>query len=311
MIKKEEITVTKESTGQRLDKFLSNQFPEYSRSYFKGLIKDKNVISKQYSELEPKTKVHNDDIFIISFEEKEHFQELIPENIDIPIIYEDKHIIVINKPPNLVVHPAVGNPSGTVVNALLGRNESFTKDLQIDKLRPGIVHRLDKDTSGCLVVAKHASSHFQLSKSFEKRGVTKEYTGIVCGHVIKEQEKIVTMIGRHPVNRKKMAVLDRKGKQAISEYKVIERGFIQKIPFTILTIGIKTGRTHQIRVHLAHKNYPILGDKLYGGKQSVNVPRQMLHATKLSFSHPHTGKLVEFEAPFFDDFEKVYNSIKS
>jgi len=300
------IKIDEKSFGKRVDKCFADLFPDYSRSYFQDLIKNGLVTSSQYNPVVNKIKVQLDDEFIVKFQAtKNNFQYIKPEKLEFEVLYKDKSLLVINKPPGMVVHPAAGNYTGTLVNALLDYDKEFTKSFKSNEVRPGIVHRLDKDTSGCLVVARTPSIHFKLAKLFERRLVEKEYATIICGTPIKNKEKIVTLIGRHPINRKKMAVVDRLGKQAITEYQVVEKFEIDNKPYAFLNVKIMTGRTHQIRVHLAHKKLPVLGDKIYGGKQSLDIDRQLLHAWKLSFAHPITGKKLSFEAPLPKDINDI------
>ncbi len=303
-----ELTVDERYDGERLDHFLACAVPEYSRSFFQKLIKSGKV--KYGSELHPETKctVRKDVKVSIEMPEEKK-KSLIGEDIPLNVIYEDDDMLVVNKASGMVVHPAAGNWDGTVVNALLGRNEEFAEKLE-DGSRPGIVHRLDKDTSGCLIIAKNQSSQFQLAKLFQERKIKKTYAALVCGFPPKNQDKIITNIGRHPVNRKKMTVVHKAGRLAVTKYDVIKRGKIENVPVSLLEIQIETGRTHQIRVHLAYKHLPILGDRVYGGKQAVEAPRQMLHAWKISFPHPKSGEMMEFESPFPDDFIDMENMIR-
>ncbi len=310
---KEKIVITDNiNANKRLDKFLAEELKDFSRGYIQSLIKTNNVkVNNQVKNL-AKTKVNEGDEVKIILEEdnKKQMQTIKAEKeILLDIIYEDKQIIVINKPRGLVVHPAPGNIDGTLVNALMGRNTKLATGVSIDELRPGIVHRLDKDTSGCVVVAKTVEAYLGLTKAFKNRTVQKEYATIVCGTVLKRKQRIITMIDRHPVNRKKMAVVPKGGRQAITEYTVMSTGEIDGIKLSTLAVKIMTGRTHQIRVHLAHIKHPVLGDKVYGGKQALDVPRQMLHAFSLTIQHPTMKKAMTFEAPFPKDFEKIYNKV--
>ncbi len=310
---KEQIVIADNiNANKRLDKFLAEELKDFSRGYIQSLIKKKNVKVNNKIKTLAKIKINEgDEVKIILEEEnKKQEQNIKPEkDILLDIIYEDKQIIIINKPPGLVIHPAPGNIDGTLVNALMGRDTKLATDVSIDELRPGIVHRLDKDTSGCVVVAKTVEAYFALTKAFKNRTVQKEYAAIVCGEVRKPKERIITMIDRHPVNRKKQAVVERGGRQAITEYTVMSTGEIDGIKLSTLAVKIMTGRTHQIRVHLAHKKHPVLGDKVYGGKQALETPRQMLHAFSLTIQHPTMRKEMTFEAPFPKDFEKIYNRI--
>jgi 23S rRNA pseudouridine1911/1915/1917 synthase len=306
--RKKILKIDETCSGLRLDQALAALIPDSSRAQLQKLIKNGNVrLNEEICET-PRTKAQlNDCIEIIFPDEKEI--GLIAENIDLPVLFEDNDLIVINKPSGIVVHPAAGNWTGTVVNALAGRDANFADELPSDDLRPGIVHRLDKDTSGCLVIAKKTETQYKLSKAFAERNVKKTYAALVCGHPKKNSERIETLIGRHKTNRKKMAVVERNGKEAISIYKTLKKGFIEKSPVSLLEVEIKTGRTHQIRVHLAYKKLPVLGDIMYGGRQNISAERQMLHAWKLSFPHPTNGNEMNFESPFPDDFKTLLDRI--
>ncbi|MBU4186274.1 MAG: RluA family pseudouridine synthase, partial [Proteobacteria bacterium] len=233
-----------------------------------------------------------------------------PEPHDIDILYEDTHIIIINKEPGLVVHPAPGHNKGTLVNRLL----YHCPELEGigGKLRPGIVHRLDKDTSGTMVVAKNDAAHINLAAQFKSRKIKKIYLALVHGVVKSESGSISLPIGRHPSDRKKISTVSRKSRSAKTFWKVIERFN----GATFLELDLKTGRTHQIRVHCAAINHPIVGDPVYGGKKAAkklptSVPRQMLHAWQLEFTHPATGEVMSFESPIPQDMEKVIEMLRN
>lgn len=306
-IKTFKLTVEERFDKSRLDRFLAEQLPDNSRSFFQKLIKDGAVKIDGAVCTVPRQQLRTEQEVCAEIPEPQESAELIAENIDLPVLYEDSSIIVINKPPGLVVHPGAGNYSGTVVNALLGRDPEFGEELPMNEGRPGIVHRLDKDTSGCLVVAKTAQAMFKLSRSFAGREVKKTYAALVNGIPRVNSEKIVTLIGRHPVNRKKMAVVNRNGKEAVTLYEVLEAGRIDGAPASLLSVRIMTGRTHQIRVHLAFRGLPIIGDEVYGGTRKISAPRQMLHAWKLTIPHPETGEELSFEAPLPEDFCELWS----
>jgi len=231
------------------------------------------------------------------------------ERIPLKVLYEDEWLIAINKAAGMVVHPAAGNWTGTVVNALIGRDPELAEDFEGEPLRPGIVHRLDKETSGCLVVAKTPESHFLLSRSFSERRVSKTYMAIVCGWPKAREGAIETLIGRHPVDRKRMAVLKTRGREAVSLYKVVREGEIKGAKASLLEVRILTGRTHQIRVHMAHLGHPVVGDDVYGGQRCIPAKRQMLHAWKLSFPHPKDRHEVKLRAPFPSDFKTMMSKL--
>ncbi|MDD3119743.1 MAG: RluA family pseudouridine synthase [Victivallales bacterium] len=296
-----QLTIEPEHQGERLDKYLAAALPEHSRAWYQKQIKDGAVSCNGVVCTSPRTAVTAGEQITVAAIEPEPLQ-LTGEDIPLTVVYEDDAMIVINKPAGMVVHPAAGNWSGTVVNALIGRDANFAAGMGAAGMRPGIVHRLDKDTSGLLVVAKTETAMRQLSRAFAERKTAKTYAALVYGIPRYYRETITTMIGRHPVNRKKMAVVERHGKQAVSEYELLEFGRIDNIPVSLLGVRIFTGRTHQIRVHLAHIKTPILGDSVYGGHQKLAVERQLLHAWKLKLPHPVTGRIMSFQAPWPEDF---------
>ena len=290
------IDVSDEETGERIDSFLSGK-TEFTRTRIQQLIKDKNITVNGKA-TKSSYKIEENDEIAIEVPEAET-TEIKPENIKIDIVYEDSDIAVINKQAGLVVHPAHGHYSGTLVNAIL----YHIKDLSgiNGEIRPGIVHRLDKDTSGLIVIAKNDKVHTALTEMFQEKKIKKTYLAILKGKLNKTEGKVVTQIGRDKNDRKKMTVIDdiTKGKNAITNYKVVSQNNL----FTLVKVNIETGRTHQIRVHMRHLGYPILGDSVYGRKD--NEKRQMLHAYKLEFLHPVTGHQMEFTGEIPEDFQKV------
>ena len=290
------IDVSDEETGERIDSFLSGK-TEFTRTRIQQLIKDKNITVNGKA-TKSSYKIEENDEIVIEVPEAET-TEIKPENIKIDIVYEDSDIAVINKQAGLVVHPAHGHYSGTLVNAIL----YHIKDLSgiNGEIRPGIVHRLDKDTSGLIVIAKNDKVHTVLTEMFQEKKIRKTYLAILKGKLNKSEGKIVTQIGRDKNDRKKMTVIDdvTKGKTAITNYKVVSQNNL----FTLVKVNIETGRTHQIRVHMRHLGYPILGDSVYGRKD--NEKRQMLHAYKLEFLHPVTGHQMKFTGEIPEDFQKA------
>ncbi|OGF51326.1 MAG: RNA pseudouridine synthase [Candidatus Firestonebacteria bacterium GWA2_43_8] len=242
-------------------------------------------------------KLKENDAVIINIPKPEPL-ELLPENIFLDIVYEDSDIIVINKPAKMVVHPAAGVPNGTLVNALLFHCNKLSKEA--GEVRPGLIHRLDKDTSGAIAAAKNDFAHRTISKQFKDRKVDKLYTALVWGKFEIKSGYIDVPIGRSEADRKKIGVKTKKARDAYTEYKVIEQ--FEKT--ALLEIRIKTGRTHQIRVHLAHIRHPVVGDAVYG-KKDEHIDRQALHCSYLSFLHPVTGKKLEFKAELPEDIKKV------
>lgn len=297
-----EFIVKDDEAGKRIDSYLSNKDDEISRVAVQRLIKNDKILVNGKS-TKASYKVQKNDSIKVE-EEKPKEISLKPQDIPVEIIYEDKDIIVVNKPKGMVVHPANGNPDGTLVNSLM----SICKDSLSGiggKIRPGIVHRLDKDTSGVIVVAKNDKAHINLSEQIKNHKVEKTYIALVKG-VVKTNEATIDMpIGRSTKDRKKMAVT-KTGKNAITHFKVIKRFH----NYTLLEVKIETGRTHQIRVHLSQIGYPIVGDTTYSnGKNEWGIKGQCLHAKSLKFKHPITGKEMFLEAKMPEYFEEVINEL--
>ena len=294
-------TVPEQFAGTRLDLCLVHFCPERSRSRIQALIGDGHVRVNGEVCIRPKTSVPANAVLELdNVPDELPPSEALPENIPLDVLYEDDSILAVNKAPGMVVHPAAGNWTGTLVNALLGReSEEFG---EMDPLRPGIVHRLDKDTSGCLVVAKTPQALTKLAESFAERKTSKTYLAVVYGHLKQKEGEIRTLIDRHPVDRKRRAVSKKSGKEAHTAYKVVREGSIGGVPASLLEVRIFTGRTHQIRVHMSHIGHPLAGDEMYGGAKRLPAPRQMLHAWKLTLPHPVTGKEMALEAPLPADF---------
>lgn len=297
-----EFIVKDDEVGKRIDSYLSNKDDEISRVAVQRLIKNDKILVNGKS-TKASYKVQKNDSIKVE-EEKPKEISLKPQDIPVEIIYEDKDIIVVNKPKGMVVHPANGNPDGTLVNSLM----SICKDSLSGiggEIRPGIVHRLDKDTSGVIVVAKNDKAHINLSEQIKNHEVEKTYIALVKG-VVKANEATIDMpIGRSTKDRKKMAVT-KTGKNAITHFKVIKRFH----NYTLLEVKIETGRTHQIRVHLSQIGYPIVGDTTYSnGKNEWGIKGQCLHAKSLKFKHPITGKEMFLEAKMPEYFEEVINEL--
>ena len=293
--------VPEQFAGMRLDLCLVQFCPERSRRRIQALINGGHVKVNGILCDRPKTSVDaGDRLEVENVPDELPPQEAQPEDIPLSVLYEDDFLLAVNKQPGMVVHPAVGNWTGTLVNALLGRGSGDFGEM--DPLRPGIVHRLDKDTSGCLVVAKTPQAHAKLSDAFAERKTSKTYLAVVYGHLDPKEGEIRNRIGRHPVDRKRRTVVAEGGKEAHSAYKVVKEGSIDGIPASLVEVRIFTGRTHQIRVHLSHLGHPLAGDEMYGGAKRLPAPRQMLHAWKLTLPHPETGELLQLEAPLPEDF---------
>lgn len=293
-------TVTK--SGMRLDAWLAANEPEHSRSRWQALIKEEAVTVNGES-AKRNAKLMEGDRVAWSIPEPVS-SEVLPEDIPLDILYEDTHIIAVNKPAGLVVHPAAGNESGTLVNALLHHCTDLA-GIGGEK-RPGIVHRLDKDTSGVMVVAKTEAAMNELARQFKERETGKEYIAIVRGVPQPPTGTIEAPIGRHPIHRKKMSINVRNGRHAVSHYRV-EEAFNAA---SLVSVKIETGRTHQIRVHMAHIRHPVVGDALYGRNSTIQATRQMLHAAKLFISHPDTNERMEFNAPLPQDMENLLTQLR-
>jgi len=296
--------------GTRVDRLLAEQFPHITRSRFQKLLRDGQVTARGRKVRSAYRVLLGDEIRIRVPDPTP--LDLVPENIALRIVYQDDALLVVDKPPGLVVHPAAGNATGTLVHALLFHVPGLAGGAA---WRPGIVHRLDKDTSGLLVVARNESAHAALADALRARLVRRSYVAIVWGQVGSEAGTIEAAIGRSPSDRKRMAVVTRGGKQATTRYRVRER----LAAVTVLDVALATGRTHQIRVHMAHIGHPVFGDPTYGGRNSRltpltgglrvharraldRLPRQALHAARLVFQHPVTGVELRFEAPLPEDF---------
>ena len=296
-----EIIVT-ENSGKRIDSFIPLITDKYSRTAIKRLIEENKIT---VNGIVPKTsyKIQEGDKIVIEEEPAKEI-ELKAQDIPLEIIYEDDDIIVVNKPKGMVVHPANGNPDGTLVNAIMAICKDSLSGIG-GEIRPGIVHRLDKNTSGVIIVAKNDKAHIALSDQIKNHEVKKTYIALVRG-IVKENNATINMpIGRSKTDRKKMAV-DKKGKEAVTHFKVLKR--YKK--YTLLEINIETGRTHQIRVHLSHIGYPIIGDDVYSnGKNEWNIVGQCLHAKSLEFVHPITGKKMHIEAELPDYFISIINEL--
>jgi 23S rRNA pseudouridine1911/1915/1917 synthase len=314
-----EITVPESAEGQRLDRFLHEQLPDYSRTLLAGLVRDGHVHVSGLApaKVKPALKLEPGQLITVNKPALEE-PELAPEDIPLDVLFEDDAIIVINKPADLAVHPPKAGRGGTLANALLFH---FSKLSRPDPIRPGIVHRLDADTSGVIVCAKDDSAHFKLAKQFEQRTVSKEYIAIVRGRMKQDSGTIDMPIGRHP-DHYEMQRVHPDGKAATTDWEVLET-FKR---FTLLRLKPRSGRTHQLRVHLAAINHPIVGDRLYSRKPPLTesevqgkapapgemplIARQALHAAKLEFDHPHTGERISFEAPPPEDFQRALDALR-
>ena len=296
------------NTQQRLDAFLARMLPDYSRSLIQKWIKA-GCVQVNQTRVKAKHTVFFRDQISIDIPEEERIS-LVPQAIPLDIIYEDPYIIVINKAPGMVVHPSLGHHNGTLVNALLYHCTDLSTINGI--VRPGIVHRLDKDTSGVLVVAKNDVAHRNLSDQFAQRTMYKVYCALVAGNVRPGMPRVIDEpIGRHSIHRKKMAIRATSGKKAITEYKIIYQGD----DYTFVKVYIKTGRTHQIRVHMSHVGLPVIGDHEYGSKKYNNqyetyAQRQLLHAYAIRLKHPVYGEEMLFIAKLPSDIRAFLSNVR-
>jgi 23S rRNA pseudouridine1911/1915/1917 synthase len=296
-------TVTSEFHAERLDTFLTSHC-ELTRSHIQKLIREEMITVNGKIE-KPRYKVKERDRIELAIPDLAK-DVLIPEEIPLDIVWEDNFIVVVNKPPHMVVYPASGSRSATLMNALAAREMTLCEIGA--PLRPGVVHRLDKDTSGLIVIAKDKRAYYELVDQFRERVIEKQYLALVYGNPKEARGEIIKPIGRSSADRKKMSTRTGKGKEAITRYEVVQK-FEQA---ALVKVKILTGRTHQIRVHFASIGHPVLGDKTYGRKTSLRIgqrtltfPRQMLHAYSLKLKHPLSGEPLEFEAPVPEDMERV------
>ena len=305
-MKMESFEVEAEQEGERLDKFLSIIYPEFSRAFFQKLIKSKQV-SVNETPQKASYCVKIDDIVTVEIPDAVE-TTIEPENIPLDILYEDDDVLIVNKPKGMVVHPSAGHYSRTLVNAIMYHCKDTLSGIN-GEIRPGIVHRIDMDTTGSLIVCKNDEAHVNIAQQIKEHSVNRIYVGIVCGNVKEDSGTVEGAIGRHPIERKKMAINEKNGKPAITHYKVLER-FKN---YTYMQFKLETGRTHQIRVHMASIGHPLLGDILYSSGRSPfkHLQGQCLHAKTIGFIHPKTGEYMEYSAPLPEYFEKMLCLLKS
>ncbi len=298
--------VDRPHTGQRFDRYVSAVLPEYSRAVLNQAIKN-GCFKVDGVTRKSSYKLRYDQV-VTGYVPSPQPIKVVPQKLQLDILHEDDHIIVISKPPGLVVHPGAGNRDKTLVNGLV-YHCSGVVGVGDDVLRPGIVHRLDKDTSGVMVVAKTEKSHQKLSEAFKNRQVEKHYFALVHGVLKSADGRLVASIGRHPVHRKKMAVREGQGSRyAVTNWKVVKE--YQK-KYSLVELLIETGRTHQIRVHMAHLGNPVVGDELYGAKKKNNLAnRQLLHASSITLFHPATSRKMTFTSPLHHDFQKIVDQLE-
>jgi 23S rRNA pseudouridine1911/1915/1917 synthase len=306
-MKRNSYTVTAGSRGERLDAFISSH-SGLTRSFVQKLIKDGMVTVKDHKEKVSYKMKEDDRVELTLPDAPENL--LIPEDIPIDIIWEDENILIVNKPPDMVMYPGLSHSSGTLMNAVVHICNKLSSVGA--PIRPGVVHRLDKDTSGLIIIAKDDAAHHNLVKQFKEREIEKHYLSLLYGNLKADSGEIRTLIGRSASSRKKMSAKPKSGKEAITQYEVIKRFKFA----SLVKVRIITGRTHQIRVHFASIGYPVLGDKLYGKKTSItlaqktiNFPRQMLHAYCLKLKHPIDGRPMEFTAPMPEDMKMAIEGL--
>lgn len=289
----------------RLDKYLATQFPEQTRSFLQKLIKDGEVLVNKKQVKSGFSLSVGDEVSVNIPEPKE--LDVEPQKMDLEIVYEDEDVILINKPKGMVVHPAPGHTKDTLVNGLLYHCKDHLSGIN-GVARPGIVHRIDRDTTGILIVCKNDLAHQSIAAQLKEHSITRRYRALVHGNLKDDQGTIEGAIGRHPVDRKKMAINERNGKPAVTHYTVLERFG----SYTLIECVLETGRTHQIRVHMASTGHPLVGDEVYGpAKRPFQLQGQCLHAMVLGFVHPRTGEYMEFSAPLPEYFENLLNKLRT
>ena len=297
--------ITPEMEGERIDKCISNYLESLSRSYIQKIIKDgkayvNDAVVKAYYKVKVDDKVQFE---IPDCEEP----DIPPQDIPLDILYEDKDILIVNKPKDMVVHPAPGHYEGTLVNAIMFHCKDELSGIN-GVLRPGIVHRIDKDTTGSIIICKNDEAHRKIAQQLKEHSITRKYRAIVYGRIMEEEGTVNAPIGRHPTDRKKMAINEKNGKPAVTHYKVLER--FDK--YTYIECQLETGRTHQIRVHMTSIGHPLLGDEVYGNaKCPFKLEGQTLHAMTIGFIHPTTGEYVEYEAPLPEYFEHLLQILRT
>lgn len=289
----------------RLDKYLAAQFPEQTRSFLQKLIKDGEVLVNKKQVKSGFSLSVGDEVSVNIPEPKE--LDVEPQKMELEIVYEDEDVILINKPKGMVVHPAPGHTKDTLVNGLLYHCKDHLSGIN-GVARPGIVHRIDRDTTGILIVCKNDLAHQSIAAQLKEHSITRRYRALVHGNLKDDQGTIEGAIGRHPVDRKKMAINERNGKPAVTHYTVLERFG----SYTLIECVLETGRTHQIRVHMASTGHPLVGDEVYGpAKCPFKLQGQCLHAMVLGFVHPRTGEYMEFSAPLPEYFESLLNKLRT
>ncbi len=300
-----QFVVEEEQSGERIDKFLSETLPELSRSYIQKLIKD-NQVTANKKVVKANYKLNAGDVLYLEEPELKE-PDILPENIPLEILYEDADFLVVNKPKGMVVHPSAGHYTGTLVNALMYYCKEELSGIN-GVMRPGIVHRIDMDTTGSLLVCKNDFAHNDIAQQLKEHSITRIYHAIVHGVLKEDEGTIHAPIGRHPIDRKKMSINEKNGKDAVTHYKVIQR-FEN---FTYIQCQLETGRTHQIRVHMSSIHHPLLGDEVYGPtKCPYKLQGQTLHAKTIGITHPRTKEYIEVDAPLPEYFTKLLKKLEN
>lgn len=298
------LLLTADRAGERLDQFLARVCPELSRSAAQRLIEE-GALTRRGNPVRKNERTAQGEVFTLSLPDPVRV-DVLPQDIPLDVVYEDGDVIVVNKPVGLVVHPAAGHPDGTLVNALLHHCGNSLSGIN-GELRPGIVHRIDRDTSGLLIAAKNDFAHLALAEQLQDHSLYREYEAVAVGGFREDAGTVDAPIARHPTDRKKMAVNFQQGRKAVTHYTVLERFS----GCTHIQCRLETGRTHQIRVHMAHIGHPLLGDQVYGAKKPwPGLSGQCLHARRLSFVHPRTGERVSLECPLPDWFEGALGKLR-
>ncbi|MBQ2936893.1 MAG: RluA family pseudouridine synthase [Lachnospiraceae bacterium] len=295
--------INEEGEGERIDKYLNLLMESLSRSYLQNLLKD-GCVTVNEKVIKPNYRLKSDD-YVRLMVPPAVTPDIIPESIPLSVLYEDDDVIVIDKPKGMVVHPAAGHYNGTLVNALLYHCSGNLSGIN-GILRPGIVHRIDMNTTGSVIACKNDLAHAKIAEQLKEHSIVRKYHAIVCGNLKDDEGTIHTLIGRHHTDRKKMAVVNTGGKDAITHYRVLKRFG----NYTYVECRLETGRTHQIRVHMSHIGHPLLGDEVYGHKEKhFDLQGQTLHAKILGFRHPATGEYIETDAPLPEYFTKLLKTL--
>lgn len=300
----EELFIKVQDGDMRIDKFLSDELPGLTRSYIQKLIKEERISVNSHA-VKANYKLNPGDEIFVRIPEPE-FPDIVPENIPLDILYEDQDILIVNKPKGMVVHPAPGHYTGTLVNAVMYHCKDNLSGIN-GVTRPGIVHRIDKDTTGSLLICKNDASHQYFADLLKEHAITRKYHAIVCGNLKEDSGTVNASVGRHPTDRKRMSTRCVNGRPAITHYKVLERFG----DYTYIECTLETGRTHQIRVHMASIGHPVLGDTVYGpAKCPYRLEGQTLHAKILGIRHPATGEYMEFDAPLPEYFQELLAKLR-